>query len=101
MLLLNGAAATKNLSPHLFNPNAAFTFSNTSLFAILKDNESLSPPIKSKMDWQSIIRLFLEADSKSLDMSVGSYVDPTLFGIMGGLALMFIAMCVVLQIFAK
>jgi len=34
-------------------------------------------------------------------MSVGSYVDPTLFGIMGGLALMFIAMCVVLQIFAK
>ena len=54
------------------------------------------------MDWQSIIiRLFLEADSKSLDMSVGSYVDPTLFGIMGGLALMFIAMCVVLQIFAK
>jgi len=43
----------------------------------------------------------IEADSKSLDMSVGSYVDPTLFGIMGGLALMFIAMCVVLQIFAK
>ena len=47
------------------------------------------------------VYFILEADSKSLDMSVGSYVDPTLFGIMGGLALMFIAMCVVLQIFAK
>jgi hypothetical protein len=35
------------------------------------------------------------------DMSVGSYVNPTLFGIMGGLALMFIVMCVVLRLFAK
>ena len=31
----------------------------------------------------------------------GSYYDPALFGIMGGLALMFIVMCVVLQLFAK
>lgn len=31
----------------------------------------------------------------------GSYYDPALFGIMGGLALMFIIMCVVLQLFAK
>ena len=39
--------------------------------------------------------------SASTDMSPGSYYDPALFGIMGGLALMFIVMCVVLQLFAK
>jgi hypothetical protein len=44
---------------------------------------------------------FPESTSKAQDTSIGSYVDPTLFGIMGGLALMFIAMCVVLRIFAK
>ena len=44
--------------------------------------------------------LFVEEDT-SLDMSPGSYYDPALFGIMGGLALMFIVMCVVLQLFAK
>ena len=53
------------------------------------------------MNIKSIFLSFAEAEPTSLDMSVGSYVDPTLFGIMGGLALMFIAMCVVLQIFAK
>jgi len=30
-----------------------------------------------------------------------AYYDPTLFGIMGALAIMFIVMCVVLQLFAK
>ena len=45
VLLLNGAAATKNLSPHLFKPNAVLTFSKTSLFAILNDNESLRFPV--------------------------------------------------------
>lgn len=35
------------------------------------------------------------------DMGVGSYVDPTLFAIMGALILMFIVLCVVLQLFAK
>jgi len=35
------------------------------------------------------------------DTSVGSFINPTLFGIMGGLALMFIVMCVVLRLFAK
>ena len=45
VLLLKGAAATKNLSPHLFNPNAVLTFSKTSLFAILNDNESLRFPV--------------------------------------------------------
>ena len=34
-------------------------------------------------------------------MGVGSYVDPTLFAIMGALILMFIVLCVVLQLFAK
>lgn len=43
----------------------------------------------------------IEAIASTLDMSVGSYVDPTLFGIMGGLALMFIVMIVVLRLFAK
>ena len=43
----------------------------------------------------------LESDEPALDTSVGAYVDPTLFGLMGGLALMFIVMCVVLQLFAK
>ncbi|XP_059084493.1 uncharacterized protein LOC131881601 isoform X1 [Tigriopus californicus] len=33
--------------------------------------------------------------------STGAYYDPALFGIMGGLALMFIVICVVLQMFAK
>ena len=55
MLLLNGAAATKNLSPHLFNPNAVFTFSNTSLLAILKDNESFSPPVENQIKYQLVI----------------------------------------------
>lgn len=37
----------------------------------------------------------------SVDTTIGSYVDPALFGIMGALALMFIIICVVLQLFAK
>ena len=32
---------------------------------------------------------------------IGSFVDPTLFIILGAMALMFIVMCVVLQLFAK
>ena len=44
VLLLNGAAATKNLFPHLFKPKAVLTFSKTSLLAILKDNESATVP---------------------------------------------------------
>ena len=46
-------------------------------------------------------RLFLESEEAPLDTSPGAYVDPTLFGLMGGLALMFIVMCVVLRLFAK
>ena len=40
-------------------------------------------------------------EDTTLDMTPGSYFDPALFGIMGGLVLMFIVMCVVLQLFAK
>eukprot|EP00095_Tigriopus_kingsejongensis_P000265 maker-scaffold329_size204955-snap-gene-0.14 protein:Tk00265 transcript:maker-scaffold329_size204955-snap-gene-0.14-mRNA-1 annotation:"isoform d" len=40
-------------------------------------------------------------DKSKLDMTPGSFYDPALFGIMGGLALMFVVMCVVLQLFAK
>ncbi len=32
---------------------------------------------------------------------MSSIIDPTFLGIMGGLALMFIIMCVVLQLFAR
>ena len=35
------------------------------------------------------------------DSSDDAYYDPALFGIMGALALMFIIMCVVLQLFAR
>ena len=35
------------------------------------------------------------------DSSEDAYYDPALFGIMGALALMFIIMCVVLQLFAR
>ena len=42
-----------------------------------------------------------EAVVTTLNTSAGSYMDPTLFIIMGALALMFIGMCVVLRIFAK
>ena len=38
---------------------------------------------------------------KVLDTSIGSHVDYTTLGIMAGLALMFIVICVVLQLFAK
>ena len=43
----------------------------------------------------------IEALDTHIDMSAGSYMDPTLFIIMGVLALMFIGVCVVLQLFAK
>jgi hypothetical protein len=42
-----------------------------------------------------------EAVSSNADMSAGSYVDPTLFVIMGVMVLMFIGLCVVMRIFAK
>ena len=45
VLLLNGAAATTNLSSHLFNPNAVLTFPKTSVFAILNDKGSLRFPV--------------------------------------------------------
>ena len=35
------------------------------------------------------------------DSTEDAYYDPALFGIMGALALMFIIMCVVLQLFAR
>ncbi len=47
------------------------------------------------------IDLFCAETTTTTNTSVGSYYDPTLFGIMGGLALMFVVMCVVLQLFAK
>lgn len=40
-------------------------------------------------------------DLSTSDSSEDSYYDPALFGIMGALALMFIIMCVVLQLFAR
>jgi hypothetical protein len=40
-------------------------------------------------------------DLTASSSSTGAFYDPALFGIMGGLALMFIVMCVVLQLFAK
>ena len=45
---------------------------------------------------------FVGPSSSQTDIGgVGSYVDPTLFAIMGALILMFIVLCVVLQLFAK
>ena len=40
-------------------------------------------------------------DLSTSDSSDDAYYDPALFGIMGALALMFIIMCVVLQLFAR
>ena len=40
-------------------------------------------------------------DLSTSDSSEDAYYDPALFGIMGALALMFIIMCVVLQLFAR
>ncbi|CAB4054538.1 unnamed protein product [Lepeophtheirus salmonis] len=40
-------------------------------------------------------------NDKELNTKAGSYMDPALFGIMGGLVLMFIIICVVLQLFAR
>ena len=48
----------------------------------------------------SLLPIYI-TEREILDMSVGSYIDPTLFVIMGALALMFIGMCVVLRLFAK
>ena len=39
--------------------------------------------------------------NQSQDSGIGSFFDPTLFIILGAMALMFIVMCVVLQLFAK
>jgi len=39
--------------------------------------------------------------TQNADHGIGSFVDPTLFIILGAMALMFIVMCVVLQLFAK
>jgi len=39
--------------------------------------------------------------TQNSDNGIGSFVDPTLFIILGAMALMFIVMCVVLQLFAK
>jgi uncharacterized membrane protein len=43
----------------------------------------------------------ISEDLTASSSSTGAFYDPALFGIMGGLALMFIVMCVVLQLFAK
>ena len=51
--------------------------------------------------WSKHEAFFSESEEAPLDTSPGAYVDPTLFGLMGGLALMFIVMCVVLRLFAK
>ena len=45
--------------------------------------------------------LIVPNKSQVLDTSVGSHLDPTMIGIMCGLILMFIVICVVLQLFAK
>jgi len=39
--------------------------------------------------------------TQNSESGIGSFVDPTLFIILGAMALMFIVMCVVLQLFAK
>jgi hypothetical protein len=50
----------------------------------------------------NMLFLFLgPTGNQSQDSGLGSYFDPTLFIILGAMALMFIVMCVVLQLFAK
>ena len=49
----------------------------------------------------SFIWPILTEDLSTSDSSDDAYYDPALFGIMGALALMFIIMCVVLQLFAR
>ena len=63
--------------------------------------KKLVSPYPDTSQWLKNIFSFISENNVMTDMGVGSYVNPTLFGIMGGLALMFIVMCVVLRLFAK
>ena len=68
--------------------------------------ENLPPRLLYYHQHQKIINLFFShlepnKSQKVLDTSIGSHVDYTTLGIMAGLALMFIVICVVLQLFAK
>ena len=64
-------------------------------------NEQLDEMSQNKEIFDGFLKQINASDGGGGDSSPSSYYDPALFGILGALILMFIVMCVVLQLFAK